>query len=157
VSRPLHTQSARHFTRPLSPSVRRTVKAQLRVYEDTPWVEVRSASEVDKYLFDATREARLCARSNVVFIRAGNGNQVSLVVGEAETALGFTFGHGNPPYFVSEGIDGGVEPVFTAFVSSTHHTEYPRSSVVPWGDGLSAVHEFIKSGNLPSAISWQEV
>ena len=133
------------------------MRAHLTVHEDRPPVELNSLAEADARISAAAGEARLLARPNIVFVRALNGNEVSFVVGETETVLGFTFGHGDPPYYVSKGLDGGVEPVFTAFVSLTHHTEYPRNCVIPWCEGLGAVHQFIESGELPSAVAWQEV
>jgi hypothetical protein len=56
----------------------------------------------------------------------------------------------------AEGIAEGIEPVLTAYVALSHHTEFPRRSVIPWADGIRALHEFVESGELPAAIEWEE-
>lgn len=68
---------------------------------------------------------------NVIYIEAANGNALSIVVGCGETVLGFSYGHGNPPYYESRGPAVDDEPVLTGYVSYKHHTEFPRRCVIP--------------------------
>jgi immunity protein Imm1 of predicted polymorphic toxin system len=132
------------------------MKAKLTIHEDEPQTETHSIVELDAAIASATEEAVITKRPNIVFVEAPNGNSISLVVGELETVLGFTYAHNNPPYYVSKGIAEGIEPVLTAYVALSHHTEFPRRSVIPWADGIRALHEFVESGELPAAIEWEE-
>jgi immunity protein Imm1 of predicted polymorphic toxin system len=132
------------------------MKAKLTVHELEPQIETRSIAELDAAIADATEEAVQAKRPNIVFVEAPNGNSISLVVGDVETVLGFTYAHNDPPYYMSKGATEGVEPVLTAYVASLHHTEFPRRSVIPLADGMRAIHEFVVSGELPTAIEWEE-
>jgi hypothetical protein len=103
----------------------------------------------------AANEARAAKKINVIFLQAENGNTLNLAVGGEETALGFVHGHGNPPYFVSVGPVQSEEPVLTCFQSLEHHTEYPRSWVVPTTLGIEAALEFLSTSELPRCVTWR--
>jgi hypothetical protein len=133
------------------------MRAKLFIHEDEPPIEVESVAEMEALIGEAVSEASRLKRPNIVIVAAANGNEVSFVLDEPDTVLGFTFGHGAPPYYVSKGVAESIDPVFTAYVSLPHHTEYPRRAVVPWSDGLRAVLEFVESGGLPTVIKWEQV
>lgn len=128
---------------------------QLTIHENEPRQQDTSLVELDGAINEAAKEARRLETLNIIFIRVPNGNEVSLVVGGEQTAVGFTYGNQDPPYYVSKGPEETEEPVFTAFVSLSHHTEFPRKWVIPWTQGIQAVHEFVESGDLPAGIEWE--
>ena len=94
---------------------------------------------------------------NIIELEADNGNTMYIVVGSNETVLGFGHGHGDLSHYASKGVATEDEPVMTAFLSLSHHTEFPRKWVIPLKKGLSALEEFCQSGNLPTCIEWVEL
>jgi Immunity protein Imm1 len=101
--------------------------------------------------------ARRLSRLGIITLQSETGDTLHLVVGGAETALGFTKGDGTPPYFASRGSEVAQEPVLTGFLHFAHHTELPRHSVVSSALGRRAAHEFLETRALPKCIQWQEV
>ena len=88
---------------------------------------------------------------------ADNGNIMYLVVGGDETVVAFDYAHRETPYYSSKGPTDADDPVLTAYLAFNHHTEFPRRSVIPMRDGLSAVYEFFETGELPACVVWAEV
>ena len=129
--------------------------ARLTIRENGPPLEATSVAELDQMIASAAEEARRLETPNIIFIKASSGNEISMVVGSPETVLAFTYGHLDPPYYASKGKSREEAPVFTAFVSMNHHTEYPRKWVIPLSDGMRAVREFVNSGDLPTSIEWE--
>jgi hypothetical protein len=127
------------------------------VHENEPPIEVRDVTRLNEVVRSASGEAHAEGLLSIVFIEAENGNSLGLVVGGDETSLAFNYGHLDPPYYSSKGMDENEEPVLTACVSLRHHTELPRNSVIPMKEGMLAVHEFFETGELPSCIEWMEV
>ena len=127
------------------------------VHDNEPPIEVRDITRLNEVIRAASDEARAGERLSIIFIEAENGNSLSLVVGGDETSLAFNYGHLDPPYYSSKGVEENEEPVLTAFVSLRHHTELPRNSVIPMKEGMLAVHEFFETGELPSSVEWMEV
>ena len=126
------------------------------VEDSTPELVIGSVAELDRLLDVTTTQAQDVHLLNIVFLRAANGDQLSLVVGGDETVLVFTHGHGNPPYFASDGASPSDEPFLTAYAGLVHHTEYPRRWVVPMSLGRKAAVEFLISSNRPAAVHWVE-
>ena len=118
---------------------------------------VDSSTALDVTLEQAELEARSLGMLNVVMLTALNGDQLSIVIGGQETVVGYIYGHGNPPYYVSSGIASVDVPVLTAYIGLEHHTEYPRCWVVPMAAGRKAAHEFLIAGQRPQCIDWTEV
>jgi hypothetical protein len=135
------------------------VMSQLRVMmqERVPMRTVSSIPELEQALHDAALQAKGAGLLNIIFLYAPNEDHLSLVVGGDETVVGFNYGHGNPPYFASEGESEAAEPVLTAYVSLEHHTEFPRRCVVPMELGRRAAVEFLSSGERPRAVRWAEL
>ena len=131
--------------------------AKILITEDRPQVSVRTIRELETTIADAAEHSRSIDLPNIIHITAESGNILSLVVGEPETVLAFQYGHCNPPYFVSKGDSDADKPYFTAFAALKHHTEFRRQNVLPTGDGLNAVREFVETGDLPACNSWEEV
>jgi len=131
--------------------------AKIQITEDRPQVSVRTIRELETTIADAAEHSRSINLPNIIHITAESGNVLSLVVGDPETVLAFQYAHSNPPYFVSKGGDDADKPYFTAFGSLKHHTEFRRRNVIPTRDGLSAVREFVETGNLPACTIWEEV
>ncbi len=133
------------------------MNTRITISEDRGPIEVHSVLHLESTI----REAAVVARSkdcpNIIFIEAPNGNNLSMVVGADETVLSFTYGHNDPPYFVSRGVSDADDPVFKAYVSMKHHTEYHRRNVVPFAEGIAAVREFAETAELPNCATWDEV
>ena len=91
-----------------------------------------------------------------IVIEVENQNYMTIVVGGSETVLTFDFAHHNGPYFASKGISDQDEPLMTCYLNFNHHTEFPRKYVIPLADGVEAVKEFARSGELPACVQWQE-
>jgi hypothetical protein len=79
-----------------------------------------------------------------------------MAVGGAETVLTFMYAHRDPPYYASRGAAANPLPVMTCYVGLVHHTEFPRTYVLPFAKGLIAAHDFAVSGSLPSSVEWIE-
>lgn len=118
---------------------------------------VTSILELEGTLQEAASQAKSVERLNVIFLYGPNEDHLSLVVGGDETVLGFNYGHGDPPYYASEGASEGDEPVLTAYVNLEHHTEFPRRWVVPMELGARAAAEFLATGERPTAVKWVEL
>ena len=132
------------------------MEAKLTIREDAVPTVVRDVAALDAAIAEATAESLRAGFPNIIFVKVPNGNELSFVVGAAETVLGFTYAHLDPPYYVSKGVEDVDAPVLTAFVGMSHHTEYPRRWVIPLASGMLALHEFVGDGNLPCAIQWEE-
>jgi hypothetical protein len=117
---------------------------------------VRSTTDLQQTLSEAAAQARASDMLNIVALYAPNGDNLFLVVGGDETVVGFNYGHGDPPYYVSKGIAPNKEPSLTAFLGLAHHTEFSRRSVIPSSDGLRAAMEFLETSRRPMAITWVE-
>jgi Immunity protein Imm1 len=113
--------------------------------------------DLDSLLDAAAADARAQSLLNVVILIAANGNELSLVVGSPETALGFTVA--GPPlrHFASVGAVQTIEPVLTAYLGLRHHTEFPRRHVIPSSHGRVAAAEFFDTGARPTSVSWEVV
>jgi len=128
--------------------------ARLRVRDPGDDLVVSSRGDLDALLDAAAAEARTRALLNVVVLIAGNGNELSLVVGSTETVLGFS--SCGPPlaHYASLGTTQTTEPLFTAYVALSHHTEFPRRFVIPASQGRAAAIEFLETGTRPTSVTW---
>lgn len=133
------------------------VQLRIAVEAGEPDVRVSSGDELHQTLAYAASQAKSAGRLNIIILAAPNNDWLALVVGGEETVLGFNYGHGNPPYYSSEGEALSDEPVFTAFVGLEHHTEFSRKAVVPMSVGTKAAFEFLETGHRPSGVRWVEV
>ena len=130
---------------------------QVRIREDVGLLKVEDDNHLDVVLRTATEEARKRGTLGAILIEAANRNVITMVVGGDETAMGFDYGHGNPPYYSSRGPSNEDEPILTCQLKFQHHTEFPRKCVIPIADGVKAVRQFLHSGDLPACINWEEV
>lgn len=133
------------------------MELRILIQQSGPTHTVASVLELEKTLEDAALQANSVGRLNVIFLYGPNKDHLSLVVGGNETVVGFNYGHGDPPYYASEGVGEGEEPVFTAYVSLEHHTEFPRHWVVPMELGRTAAREFLATGERPTVVNWVEL
>jgi hypothetical protein len=101
-------------------------------------------------------EARAAGKLNIVLLTAPNRDWLSIVVGGEETVVGYNYGLGDPPYYVSAGQAQTHDPVMTAYVGLEHHTELPRRWVVALVVGRQAAREFLATGKRPESIAWTE-
>ena len=124
------------------------------LYENQTPVIVQGLEHLDKVISDATEEARHEKSLSFIYLVSDNENEMGFVVGSDETVLGFDSGSKDPPYFASKGENESEEPVMTCYLYFEHHTEFPRKYVIPFIDGLKAVHEFYLTGNLPKCVDW---
>ena len=132
------------------------IDVSLRVHDGEDDINVTTMAELDRVIDEACEEARAQDTLSIIFLDAANGNILSLVVGGDETVLTFTYGHLDPPYYASRGAATDPLPVMTCYVGLAHHTEFPRTYVVPYVDGLAAAREFAESGSLPQCLHWVE-
>ena len=126
------------------------------IQESEPDRLLQSDDELLSALEYAAAQASNAGLLNIIFLRSSNGDQLSLVVGSDETVLGFQYGHGNPPYFVSAGTGTSDEPLLTAFAGLQHHTEFSRRWVVPMSIGRRAASQFLLTHARPSIVEWVE-
>ncbi|MBW1673859.1 MAG: hypothetical protein JRJ45_09490 [Deltaproteobacteria bacterium] len=133
------------------------MKIKIAVHENESPIEVTDITRLNEVIYSASEEARAEGLLSIIFLEAENGNNLSLVVGGNETVLGFNYGHKDPPYYASKGKEENEDPVLTAFVALHHHTEFPRNWVIPMKEGILALHEFFKTGELPGCIEWTDV
>lgn len=124
--------------------------------ESTP-LAIQDKAELDAALLEATNAMTACGRLGVITLTASNGNEMTLVVGGPETALGFVYDHGQPPYYASAGESVAQEPVLTAYYLLGHHTEFPRHAVIPTALGITAAEQFLATSDLPTCVRWRDV
>jgi hypothetical protein len=133
------------------------VELRASIKDQAPECTVGTVEALDLTLDEASAEARAVGRLNIILLSAPNGDRLSLVVGSEETVVSFNYGHGDPPYYVSVGDAKTAEPVMTAYVGLTHHTEFPRRWVVPISNGRRATREFLTTGQRPTSLNWEEL
>ena len=124
--------------------------------EDEPAIVVEDATHLDQALDAASQEARTANKLNGLVIEADNGNRLLFVVGGEETALLFNYGGEDPPYYASKGAREDEHAWMTFYTNFQHHTEFPRRFVIPFADGVKAVHQFFDTDELPTCINWEE-
>jgi len=132
------------------------VSLRITSHEDGPSVVIGNAVQLDEALRTASEKARTEKKLNGVIIEANNGNRLLLVVGSEETVLVFNFGGEDPPYYASKGMSNNDEPLMTCYITFQHHTEFPRKHVIPFADGVKAVHQFLDTDDLPTCVNWEE-
>jgi Immunity protein Imm1 len=133
------------------------MRLRVTVHENEPPIVVTCVAHLNDIIEGAAGEARAKGILTILLVETENKNSIGFVVGGNETVLGFTYGHQNPPYYSSRGSATGDEPLLTCYACFEHHTEFPRTSVIPLEHGMQALHEFAVSGELPNCIEWMEV
>ena len=132
------------------------VRLRAAIKDQAPERIVNSEAALDATLDEASAEARAAGKLNIVLLTAPNRDWLSIVVGGEETVVGYNYGHGDPPYYVSAGQAQTDDPVMTAYVGLEHHTEFPRRWVVALALGRQAAREFLVTGKRPESIAWTE-
>lgn len=127
------------------------------IKDQAPEPIVSSEAALDATLDEASAEARAAGKLNIVLLTAPNRDWLTIVVGGEETVVGYNYGHGDPPYYVSAGQAQADDPVLTAYLGLEHHTEFPRRWVIPIAAGRQAAREFLTTGKRPESIEWTEV
>lgn len=130
---------------------------QVFFHEKEAGINLKGLSHLGQQINNASKQAKEQNILSMIFLKADNGNLLGVVVGGQETVLHFSYGHENPPYFASKGQQDVDEPIMTCFLLYQQHTEFHRNHVIPFTEGLLAVHEFYESGMLPTSIEWVEV
>jgi hypothetical protein len=128
----------------------------ISIHDRAEPTHISTLAELHGVLESAGEEARARGMLNVIFLGSPNGNSLSMVVGGAETVLTFMYGHRNLPYYASRGSAQDPLPNMSCYVGLVHHTEFPRTYVVPYAKGLGAAEEFAASGSLPTSVEWVE-
>jgi len=130
--------------------------ALVTVDEKGERIRITSDAELQSTFLRAANDARARGLLNVAFVEVPAGHIMGVVVGGDESALSFTSDHQDPPYLESRGVETGIKPVLTCYVSYVHHTELPRYRVIPYTLALKAVQEFAATGVLPGCVQWVE-
>ncbi len=133
------------------------VKLHAALLDGAPERLVNDDKDLTVMIAEACATAKAVGKLNIIFLYAPNRDHLTLVVGGEETVVGFNYGHGNPPYYVSVGGSEVDSPVLTAYVGLEHHTEFPRRWVVPFEVGEQAATEFLATGERPRAVNWLEL
>jgi hypothetical protein len=133
------------------------VRALITIVDGKPPMAVDDEVQLDEAIRRAADEARVRGKLGAIVIEASNKDSVTIVVGNSETVLSFDSADRNPPYYASKGVSNEDEPVMTCYLNFAHHTEFPRRYVIPLKDGIAAIKQFVRSGELPTCIAWQEV
>jgi len=76
---------------------------------------------------------------------------------DEETVQVFNFSGEDPPYYASKGMSNDDEPLMTCYITFQHHTDFPRRHVIPFADGVKAVHQFLDTNDLPTCVEWGRV
>jgi hypothetical protein len=129
---------------------------RITIREDESPLVVEDANYLDEVLNTASEEARTREKLNGVIIESNKGNRLLLVVGTEITVLVFNYGGEDPPYYASKGASNNDEPLMTCYITFQHHTEFSRRHVIPFAEGVRAVHEFLDTDDLPRCINWEE-
>jgi hypothetical protein len=117
---------------------------------------VRTPAELESTMALADDQARSAGILTGIKLRARNGDELLVLVGGDDTVLGFNYGHGDPPYLASLGLAESDQPVLTAYIGQSHHTEFSRRHVVPMEVGRVAALEFLRTGARPTSVRWVE-
>ena len=131
--------------------------AVVTIVAGKPPIAVEDDAQLDDAIRLATDESQASGKLRAILIEAPNKNSMTMIVGCAETVLSFDSADRNPPYFASKGVSNKKEPVMTCYLNFAHHTQFPRKYVIPLRDGIEAVKQFVRSGERPSCIAWEEV
>jgi hypothetical protein len=128
------------------------------INEKEPAIPVESFAHLDLLVSEAFAQANDQGFLSLILLKAGNGNELGVVVGGVETVLSFQYNHPETPYYASKGKSNHVEPIMTCYLLFNHHTEFLRKYVISCYDGLSGIYEFLETGELPpNCIEWEEV
>jgi hypothetical protein len=114
--------------------------------------EVATLAEMDELIDRLTADS--AERPIVVELVSPNGATISIGVGRSVTVVNYVGPTLDPPYLQSLG-DGGDDEV--VFFYRGEWSEYPPESAVPVEVGRQALRDFFATGELPSALEWQEV
>jgi hypothetical protein len=125
------------------------------IHDSDDRILLTSKDRLFEVLDAAAAEASAQSLLNVVTLTAENGNELTLVVGSAETVVGFTDSGLQMLHYASVGAAQTMEPVLTAYVGLRHHTEFPRRYVIPSAHGIAAASEFLDTGMRPSSVTWE--
>lgn len=131
--------------------------ARITVHDSEASTTVADVKQLDAVLRAASEEARSKNILGGVIVEADGGNRITIAVGGDETVLTFDYWHRKPPYYASRGASNSDEPSFTCYLTFQHHSEFSRKNVIPYGDGVKAVAQFVDSGKLPTCIGWEQV
>jgi hypothetical protein len=117
-------------------------------------ISVTTAEELDAILqplhTDVSRADAL-----VVAITSPAGDDLTLGIGRDTTVVGWTSADGDPPHFVSRGsTEEGDDLVF---FYDGHWTDFPASRGIPVEDAFEAARLFVRTGERPTNIRWDEV
>ena len=132
------------------------VELRAAIKDQAPELVVDSEALLDAMLDEASAEAHAAGKLNIILLTAPSRDWLSLVVGDEETVVGYNYGHGDPPYYVSAGQARTDEPLMTAYVGLVHHTELSRRWVIASRAGRQAAREFLATGTRPESIEWTE-
>ena len=128
---------------------------EIEFRDGEPPRELGDLAELDALLDRVSSEAPE-GRPTGVHLFSPEGACLTLALGSEESVLGFIDASCEPPYFASKGEVEDVEPLFTFYVCSEHHTEVPRRNVVSTGAAREAAREFFRTGRRPENVAWEE-
>lgn len=122
--------------------------------DKSPWLE--DEREFDAAFVATTEQARETGKPQLIELRPVKGYGLSLVVGDAETFIVYGGKGRRPMYCHSRGPTDSQAPYHLSF-QGPHELSTPRRLIIPMGQGLRAVKEFIANGQRPACITWEEM
>lgn len=118
--------------------------------------EVASASELDELLNAIAAEARAKDMPQDVQVMVPEAGTLGIVVGAERSVLNHVPADNDPPYSMSVGDQDGEEP-WVFYVAGDRHSETLRRNTISSDAARRALHHFVRTGALSSAVQWEEV
>ena len=113
---------------------------------------VRDERDLERVLDDIEREAPEPVVAELV---AADGARLGIGLGGPSSVLAFNPSP-EPPYLISLGDAGSLDGD-AGFYLHGHWTEFPRTALVPNAAAREAARRFIRNGNRPDNVEWEEV
>jgi hypothetical protein len=122
---------------------------------DTHEDKAVSVADVDQ-LLDRLHELFLNARPTLVMVqRVSNGDALSIGLGSQLSVLNYISGSGLPPYYQSVGESDSEDGI--SFLFGNTYSEFPLRAAVSMEVARDAIRYFCDTGNLSSALRWEQV
>lgn len=116
--------------------------------------EVVPSPEQGVDLFDRLHRAFAGAPTLVNFGPVGSGQVLSIGAGRPQSVLAFQASL-DPPYYASRGDQAHEGDIW--FIVGGENTQFPARSAIPVDKARRALADYLRDGERPEAIDWDEV
>ncbi|HTU66486.1 MAG TPA: Imm1 family immunity protein [Steroidobacteraceae bacterium] len=118
-------------------------------------IVAETEAEVQAALSTAEQEADRAGTMSLVDLEAANGNRLSILVGGAETLLGWRYAGDVDARFLTQG-----DPAARGTVPCSRDVgtvlQCPRWALIAREDGMAALNEFTASNEIPACVTWAD-